>query len=212
MVQDQSRDAAGSGVDPTAVPQPKSARYALIEADDIRASHNADLRPTDGYPAELTRPDWTRADADQRVQGIVRDFDPARLAESVDDGTGAPIVLRDGTVEAGNARVIAMQRVYQANGAKADTYRQHLRENAGRFGLQPEQVDSMKAPVLVRMPDQPDSATLAARGEPDTLNSWAPGANYVPLVDDARAPASKAKTVADLPSPTGLPCARPKPT
>ncbi len=32
-------------------------------------------------------------------------------------------------------------------------------------------------------------------------NSWAPGANYVPLVDDAMAPISAAKTVAELPDP-----------
>lgn len=41
--------------------------------------------------------------------------------------------------------------------------------------------------------------TLAAGTE--TLNSWAPGMNYVPLVDDAKLPASKARTVADMPAP-----------
>lgn len=32
-------------------------------------------------------------------------------------------------------------------------------------------------------------------------NAWAPGANYAPLLDDARAPVSGAKSVADLPPP-----------
>ncbi|MHB1176516.1 MAG: LPD38 domain-containing protein [Sulfuriferula sp.] len=201
MGQAQARVATGSGHDAAVVPNQKSARYALIEADTLKPSHDANLRPTPDYPEGLARPDWTRENAEQRVQDIVREIDPARLTDSADDATGAPIVTGSGLVEAGNARAIALQRVYQANGAKAEGYRQYLRENAGRFGLQPQQIDAMRRPVLVRVPDQPDSATLSARTEPDTLNSWAPGANYVPLVDDAVPPASMAKTVADLPAP-----------
>jgi len=35
----------------------------------------------------------------------------------------------------------------------------------------------------------------------DTLSSWAPGRNYIPLVDDAVAPVAAAKSIADLPDP-----------
>jgi len=43
----------------------------------------------------------------------------------------------------------------------------------------------------------PGSEALAG----DVQNSWAPGANYVPLVDQTRAPVIKAKSVVDLPAP-----------
>ncbi len=41
----------------------------------------------------------------------------------------------------------------------------------------------------------------AEAASPETLNAWAPGANYVPLVDDARAGKAIAAGTADLPAP-----------
>lgn len=140
------------------------ARYTLVDAEELRPSHDVNLRQHDAYPEQFKRPDWSRADAEQRVQDIVKDFDPARLAESVDDGAGAPMMARDGTVEAGNARAIAIQRVYQANGEKAAGYRQFLRDNADRLGIDAAEVDAINRPVLVRVPDEP-----APRGSGDWI-------------------------------------------
>lgn len=200
---DQIRLAGGESAVPQAVQKPKAARWGLVEADDLKASHDPNLRPLPDYPQNLSRPDWTRADAEKRIQGIVQDFEPARLAESLDDATGAPIVAPDGLVEAGNARAVALQRVYQANGAKAEAYRQSLRENVEALGIDPATVESMKKPVLVRIPDEPAPRLPAEdiTAPPETLNAWAPGANYVPLVDMVKQPVSKALSVADLPDP-----------
>lgn len=55
-----------------------------------------------------------------------------------------------------------------------------------------------RAGELLAEPDPVSAPTLA---EPETLNSWAPGANFVPLVDDAKLPASQTKSAADLPAP-----------
>lgn len=203
--------------------EPSNVRYTLVESDELRPSHDVSLRERADYPDQFKRVDWTRADAEQRVQGIVQGFDPARLAESVDDAAGAPIMARDGTVEAGNARAIAIQRVYQANGEKAANYRQFLRDNADRLGIDAADVDAIKKPVLVRVPDEavPRSDLQAAQpsaqswvngqtgGPPPPVqnmaagvqNSWAPGANYVPLVDQSRPTVSTASTVVDLPAP-----------
>ena len=177
--------------------QPRGARYALIES--------ADLKPRTFREA----PD--RHQQERVVQEINRDFDPARLGEALDDATGAPVVLRDGTVEAGHKRAEAIQRVYQANGMKAEGYRQHLRENASAMGLDPAQIDAMKRPVLVRVPDeQAPRRTASADSSPDAAQdmaagvqngAWNPGASYAPFVDQMRAPVSAAKTVADLPAP-----------
>lgn len=172
----------------------------MIEADNLRAAHDADMRPVADNP--FGRQGASRAENEAAVQGIVRDFDHARLADAVDDASGAPIVARDGIVEAGQRRAIALQRIYQANGQKADSYRQHLREQAPRLGLDPAAVDQMRRPVLVRVPDEPAPRRVAAADSSSTpvrdqvgeanaaqdmaagvQNSWAPGANYVPLRD-----------------------------
>jgi hypothetical protein len=219
---------AGLGLNDTRQSSP--VRYQIVEADELRTSHDVNMRDRDAYPDHLKRGDWNRQDAEMRVQAIVKDLDPARLAESVDDGTGAPIMALDGTVEAGNARAIALQRVYQANGQKAANYKQFLRDNAERFGLDSSQVDAIKKPVLVRVPDaavprsdlhevQPPAQSyadgqMAGTGDKSgtttpevqdmaqgARNSWAPGANYVPLVDQHVPATSKAASVVDLPAP-----------
>lgn len=217
--EDQARYAPRPGADTGAIPQSKTARWALIEADQIKASHDVNMRPVSEHP--FVRQNVSRAEQELAVQGIVRDFTPERLAEALDDADGAPVVARDGVVEAGQRRAIALQRVYQANGAKAEAYRQHLRANAGRLGLDPIAVDQMKRPVLVRLPDDPAprrsvSADFPAApvrdqiGEANAMQemaagiqngTWSPGANYQGFVDQVRAPSTLAKTVADLPAP-----------
>ena len=208
-----ARAQAADTVGATAAPGvPRSARYALIEADDLKASHDVGLRETANYPDNFKREGWNRTDAEQRVQGIVREFEPARLVDGMDDATGAPVVARDGMVEAGNARVIALQRIYQANGQKAVDYRAHLAAQAPHLGLDAQTVATMKKPVLVRLPDEPPQALgmVNQAGYTDTKvqnmatgvrNSWAPGANYVPLVDQHQPVTAKAATVTDLPTP-----------
>lgn len=147
---------------------PRAARWALVEADDLKASHDSNLRPVTENP--FGREGATRHDNEIAVQQIVGKFNPARLADALDDADGAPIVARDGVVEAGQRRAIAMQRVYQANGLKAENYRQHLRENAGRLGLDPAAIDQMKRPALVRIPDEPAPRPVHAE---TVLNSMA---------------------------------------
>lgn len=193
-------------------PAEKTARWALVEADDLKASHDVDMRPVAENP--FGKQGATRHENEMAVQGITRDPRPERLAEALDDAEGAPVVARDGVVEAGQRRTIAIQRIYQANGQKAHEYRTFLRQNAARFGLAPEQAGAMKKPVLVRLPDQeaprraagtdfpPEKAAAVQDMAAGVQNgTWNPGANYTPFVDQARAPVSKATSVADLPAP-----------
>ena len=149
--------------------------YALMEADDLVASHDENLRKNQAYPQELQPRERDRAASEMQVSGIVQRLDPARLGESADAGTGAPIVGMDGLVESGNARTIALKRVYRANGLKADNYRRYLKDNAARFGLTPEQVDSMRRPVLVRVRQTPvDRAEFARQANAATVAQMSP--------------------------------------
>lgn len=212
---DQGRDAGVA--DPGAAVAPKAARYALVEADDLKASHDVDLnRQPENH---FTREGATRHETEKAVQGIVGKFDPERLGKSLNDAEGAPIVGRDGIVEAGQRRAIALQRIYQANGEKANRYRDFLRETSDQYGIRPDQVDAMRKPVLVRVPEpvraqvgeptrpaemsKDDQLSRGAVSEMSSSvqNSWAPGANYVPLVDSHKPPLIKATSVDDLPAP-----------
>jgi len=131
------------------------AQYALVDADDVQASHDVDLRERPANREQVGTGERPRAEQERQVSAIVHQFDPARLGAADEVGEGAPGIGPDGLVEAGNARAIALQRVYQADGAKADAYRQFLRDSAPALGLSPESVDGLAKPVLVRVRTTP---------------------------------------------------------
>lgn len=149
--------------------------YALMDADDLVTSHDENLRQNPVFPAELQPRDRTRSASELQVSGIVQRLDPARLGMSADAATGAPIIGADGLVESGNARTIALKRVYQANGQKAADYRAWLRESAQQFGITSESVDSMRKPVLVRVRNTPvNRAEFARQANQSTIQRMSP--------------------------------------
>lgn len=150
-------------------------QYALMEAGDLTTSHDENLRPVQTYPTELQPRERERHASEMQVQQIVGRLDPARLGESGDVATGAPIVGADGLVESGNARTIALKRVYQANGQKASDYKQFIKDNASRFGIAPESVDAMQKPVLVRIRQTPvNRAEFARQANASTVARMSP--------------------------------------
>jgi N12 class adenine-specific DNA methylase len=167
-------------------------RYSLVEADDLQTSHDVNLRPNPNYPPELQPRNRERAASALQIQNIVGRMDPARLGLSADAATGAPIVGDDGLVESGNARTIALKRIYQARGQKAENYKDWLRQNANQFGLSPEQVDGMQQPVLVRVRSTPvDRAEFARQANASTVAQMSPA-------EQAKADAARVDAMDDL--------------
>ena len=167
-------------------------RYALMEADDLQASHDTSLRQNPVYPPDLQPRERDRAASEMQVSSITQKLDPARLGESADAANGAPIIGADGLVESGNARTIALKRIYQANGLKAAEYRQHIADNAARFGITPESVSSMKNPVLVRVRTTPvNRAEFARQANAATVAAMSPS-------EQARADAARMEDVDGL--------------
>lgn len=138
-------------------------QFAVVDLGDITASHDADLRPRDEHDAGIATQGRERADLEQRVGNIVRNFDPAQLGAAETAAEGAPVVGEDGHVEDGNARAIALQRVFLANGQKAEDYRQYLREQAPALGIDPAVIDELRKPVLVRVRTTPTDRAAVGR-------------------------------------------------
>lgn len=166
--------------------------YALMEAHELVTSHDESLKPNPAYPREMQPRERDRAASEMQISGIAQRLDPARLGESGDAGTGAPIVGADGLVESGNARTIALKRVYQGDQAKAEAYRQYLKDNAARFGLTPEAVDAMNTPVLVRVRNTPvDRAEFARQANASTVAQMSPS-------EQARSDAARIDDMGDM--------------
>lgn len=167
-------------------------QYALMDIDSLVTSHDANLRQNPAYPQELQPRARDRAASEMQISGIVGKLDPARLGLSADAATGAPIVGADGLVESGNARTIALKRIYQANGQKAADYRQFLTDNAAQFGLSPEQIQGMGKPVLVRVRSTPvNRAEFARQANASTVAAMSPS-------EQAKSDAARIDSMDDL--------------
>jgi len=152
-----------------------NADYAVVPAASLTTSHDTFLKQNSNYPQTLQPRERDRQASERQISTIASRLDPARLGESADAATGAPIVGADGLVESGNARTIALMRVYRDNPEKAAEYRKYLEDNAARFGITPESVKGMENPVLVRVRNTPvDRAEFARQANASTVAQMSP--------------------------------------
>ena len=149
--------------------------WALAEADQLVTSHDEGLRQNPAYPQQLQPRERSRAASEAQIARMAQRLQPERLAHSADAATGAPIVGADGLVESGNARSIAIKRVYAGPGPQAAAYKDFLQAHAAEFGLMPEQVAGMQKPVLVRVRDTPvNRAEFARQANAPTVAMMSP--------------------------------------
>ena len=127
--------------------------YVLTEAGAASASHDIEnaFEPTEGFPIDengesVNDRDYKRdTDAQQIVRDIARNYDSRALQSPV-------IVSKDGIVLSGNNRTMSGDMAAQQGTDKA--YIDHLREFGQMYGFTPEQIDGMKHPRVVFVPDE----------------------------------------------------------
>lgn len=135
-------------------PKRLKARYKLMEAKDVKASHD----PTKGfskradYPAGVQEREYHKDKAEQlKVIANAQKLEPSFVVNTNPDAVnGPPMITTDGVALGGNSRAMSMQKVYADHPEKAKELKQYLMDHAHEFGLSPQDVASMKAPMLVR--------------------------------------------------------------
>lgn len=123
--------------------------FALMEIDQVIASHGATGAENPLYPQELQPRDRSRESSQAWVQKTSNTLDPESLGRSGRADTGAPIIGDDYVVESGNGRTMAIQLAYERG--QAEEYKDWLIDEADYFGFTTEQVESYKYPILVRI-------------------------------------------------------------
>lgn len=128
------------------------ARFALMEADEVQASHLPEFsfQRNPRYGLENERRYHDEPASRQKVLENAARLDPAFLLESVDAAHGAPIVDRQGNVLGGNGRAMSIRQAYEKFPDRAEAYRAALRSQAERLGIDPQLVGTLRRPVLVR--------------------------------------------------------------
>lgn len=118
-------------------------RMELVNADDI----------TQAEGSKQNR-DRDRAASEAQIMSIVGKFDPEQLGDDNYTDRGAPIIGPDGTIESGNGRVLAINRVFDERPEAAQAYREYI-ESQG-FDTK-----GIKRPILIRRRvTEMDDATL----------------------------------------------------
>lgn len=147
-------------------------RYALVELGDLITSHDDDLVRNADYPGALQPRDrGERAGSIAANRGLQGRLHPKLLLEAVSAETGSPIVSRDGVVESGNGRLIAMRRDAAEGGAFWDRYQAALKAAGYEAG-------DLQQPVLVRVRDNvltgEQRAALARELNPSMTETMGP--------------------------------------
>lgn len=135
------------------------ARYAVRELDDVEPSHNPhSFEPNSDYEYVNDR-DYSNPQNAARVAtySAPGNFDPDHvLTPSPTAEQGPTIIDPRGNALGGNNRAMTIGRVYASNGPAAAAYRAGLAANAAQFGIDPDELQRFKNPILTReLTDQP---------------------------------------------------------
>lgn len=125
-------------------------QYKVVENKDLITSHNIKGDENPDYPAELQPRDRTRQGSEEQIIQLAGKFDPALATANPLSSDGAPIVNADNQVESGNGRTLALRNVYGSKPKLASQYKQYLIDHASEFGLDPDVIEAMDRPQLVR--------------------------------------------------------------
>lgn len=149
---------SGEGGEPKAL----KARYRLMEAAEVIASHNPaeSFKQNAAYPAGVQERAYHRDTAEQaKVKMNAQKLKPEFVINTNPDAVnGPPIVSKDGVVLGGNSRTMSMQLAHSDFPDKAAEMRKYLEDHAHEVGLKPEDVQAMKNPILVREVEVPDTS------------------------------------------------------
>lgn len=123
-------------------------QYEVISLTDIIPSHDTNGSINKNYPAELQPRNRNNESSLARVKEMAKQLNPERLTDSKNIGQGAPIIGRDGVVEDGNGRTMAIAYAMENNLATYQEYAEYIKEHKSEFGITSELPDM---PILVRV-------------------------------------------------------------
>ncbi len=130
-------------------------RHKIVELNDLIASNEwfgNQLKVNENYPAELQPRDRSSAQSMDQVRVIASNLTPGRIiddARSIANGTPT---IGEGNmyVEAGNGRVLALQKAQTDYPDNWNNYQEYLRNSVSEYGIDPSELDKFENPVLVR--------------------------------------------------------------
>lgn len=134
---------------------------AVIEAAQLQPSHVQGQRNPMFFIDEAQPKNRAESVSVYAAKEIAEKIRPEEITGSATAYTGAPTVNPRGEVIQGNNRSDALRYLWENNLPEQQTaYKQYLLDNAEQFGINPEEVNAMRQPVLVNMLDVDDAEAI----------------------------------------------------
>ena len=130
-------------------------RHKIVELDDLIASNEwfgDQLKVNDNYPAELQPRDRMSDQSRNQIFTIASNLAPGKIIDNQKSVANGTPTVGEGNmyVEAGNGRVLALQRARAFYPESWNNYQEYLRNSVSEFGIEPSELDKFQNPVLVR--------------------------------------------------------------
>ncbi len=145
----------------------RKSEFAVVEADNIIASHDEmNFGKSKGYPTEHgsnINPRNYKGDkvAQHEVIQNARELDPYEvISNAVNPTTGPPIISSDGIVLSGNGRTMSIKRAIQEFPERFEAYRNYLMQEGEIYGIDPNEIQQMQNPVLVKIDQESQDYTV----------------------------------------------------
>lgn len=157
------------------------AQYKLVSADDVISSDMP------AYPQQYQPRNRNRLGMVAQVEDMSNQLNPSAVVDQTGNvNMGAPVINSKGVVLNGNGRTMAIRKAYSKDNKSAQAYKQYLKDNAEKLGLDPTVVDKIKNPMIVRQ--VADDAPIE-----DIIHSTA-GGSRMSASEQAKSDAKKIRT------------------
>ncbi len=157
------------------------AQYKLVSADDVISSDMP------AYPQQYQPRNRNRLGMVAQVEDMSNQLNPSAVVDQTGNvNMGAPVINSKGVVLNGNGRTMAIRKAYSKGNKSAQAYKQYLKDNAEKLGLDPTAVDKIKNPMIVRQ--VADDAPIE-----DIIHSTA-GGSRMSASEQAKSDAKKIRT------------------
>jgi disulfide oxidoreductase YuzD len=143
--------------------------YAVVDVNNLIASHDTNLNKNSNYPQELQPRERERAAYRLQIDRMAYDINPELLGDSPRISDGAPIIGDDNIVESGNGRVIALKKMYKSTKSNKGKYTTWLKNNAEKFGINPDNLPDNPVLVRVRQTDVDRAEFTKKANEPSVV-------------------------------------------
>ena len=157
------------------------AQYKLVSADDLISSDMP------AYPQQYQPRNRNRLGMVAQVEDMSNQLNPSAVVDPTGNvNMGSPVINSKGVVLNGNGRTMAIRKAYNKGNQSAQAYKQYLKDNAEKLGIDPAAVDKIKNPMIVRQVS--DDAPIE-----DIIHSTA-GGSRMSASEQAKSDAKKIRT------------------